>query len=239
MLTVAPVCTERPFCMPPPRNCSPSRMARCWVAVVAPNVIGDVSAKITEPSGRRAPTAPVARSTSTATASLAIRMVSPSVTATSAPSKLSRPTTMSAVRAGSSCGVFAGSLNSPLGSASRRNVPSSRNVTRRAPCSAVNVTRAPSWSTSVMAPSEPPAGSTGTSGFTCLTGIGVVAAVVVALEATLEDAGAAPSGSEAANAGATPAPVAASSAARPIPPTLATRLGRGVRWWIIISHFPR
>jgi hypothetical protein len=39
---------------------------------------------------------------------------------------------MSAVRAGSSCGVFAGSVNAPVGSASSRNVPSSRNEERHA-----------------------------------------------------------------------------------------------------------
>ena len=178
------------------------------------------------------------------TVTSAVEMVigSPSATVTSAPSKLSSPTTMSAVRAGSPCGVLAGSVKPPLGSASRRNVRSSRNEMRIAPCSAVRVTLAPSCSTAVTPPRDEPAGSTGTSGVTDFGAIGVVpgpdaAAVADAAAATELAAVAA---SVVANAGVTPAvarrptPIRAHALARAV---LRCFPGGGVRWRIIVARF--
>ncbi len=130
MLIVAPVWIERPFCMPPPRNCSAVAVRRCWVAEEAPNVSGADSSQTTEPSARTSVMRPVALSIFRETFAVASVMVAPSVTVGVVPANSSSPTTMFAVRVASPWGVLAGSENVPEGSASTRSVSSSRKVTR-------------------------------------------------------------------------------------------------------------
>ncbi|MDI2023419.1 hypothetical protein PJL18_03967 [Paenarthrobacter nicotinovorans] len=166
--------------MPPPMNCSPSCWARCWVAEFAPNVMGADSSRTSEPSALTTRSRVVALLISTLILAVFRTSQSPSMTVGVVPGNLSLPTTMLAVLAGSPWSVFAGSVNFPLGSASRRKLPSSRKVTRMAPFSVERSTTLPDWVKPVTAPRGTPAASTGTSGVTALMTAGSPGAALAA-----------------------------------------------------------